>query len=84
MKTTTVVKNYRESAYIESRGCNAILFVNQGETDCILQGIIKIASGDSLQISQVGTEAKDMTQYFVTFEDNSATNDLVVIQIGVI
>ena len=89
VKTITGFKSYSENGTVESRGSNALMFVNEGDVVIKLEKLLTIKPGASFTISQVGTEAADFSMYKISFDlshpSTTGTNQLLVlVEIGII
>lgn len=57
---------------IPSRGCMSIAFINAGQTGAWVNGIIPIAPGASLSLSEEHPDMQDMTEYYIKFDESVA------------
>lgn len=57
---------------INSRGCNSIAFINMGQTGLWINGILPIPPGASISMSEELPEMKDMTEYYIQFDESGA------------
>jgi hypothetical protein len=67
MKARNVFTVITKSGPIDTRGANAIMFINEGNTDFLVNGMVTVKPGSNFSISQVSADVIDETEYSVSF-----------------
>lgn len=65
---TNDIQQYVKAGNIQSKGCNSIMFFNQGDVTAIVNRVIKIRPGMSFSLNQVDPAIMDQTTYQVMFD----------------
>jgi len=65
---TNDIQQYVKAGNINSKGCNSILFFNQGDVTAVINGVIKIRPGMSFSLNQTDSTIQDETTYQVRFD----------------
>lgn len=89
MNARNVFSSIYKSGPVTTTGANAVMFVNEGTRDFLINGSVTVKPGNGFSISQVSAEVTDVTDYDITFQNDSGTLTLdpvfkcVIVRVGV-
>jgi hypothetical protein len=61
------LQTYSKAGNLKTKGCNSILFFNQGDVTILINNVLRIVPGNSFSINQVMPNVLDETAYMVSF-----------------
>lgn len=76
--STTLDKPYHTNGVVDSQGCNAIQFTNQGGGDVVINSAYTLAPGETRSINQCMPYVRDNTQYRLTFSLTDTNPNVIV------